>query len=148
MTGAHPEMPAKSIQTTIETFFCFYIYYTAYDFTYMRKLLIRYLLLAGLVISAQNFRAADPVDVRSLTLSGFVRDAATGEELIGANVFVKKLGSGTITNKFGYYSLTLPASEYQVSYSYVGYGSVSKTIDLLADTDHQYLSFRKSVPAR
>jgi len=32
------------------------------------------------------------------TLSGYVRDAANGEELIGVNIVVPALGVGTTTN--------------------------------------------------
>ena len=54
-------------------------------------------------------------------VSGYVRDAATGEELIGANVAILETGSGTITNAYGYYSLSLPPGFYTLVCSYVGY---------------------------
>ncbi|MCK5691465.1 MAG: carboxypeptidase-like regulatory domain-containing protein, partial [Bacteroidales bacterium] len=40
------------------------------------------------------------------TISGYVRDAATGEALLAANVIVEELGTGTATNEFGYYALS------------------------------------------
>ena len=43
------------------------------------------------------------------TISGYVRDAASGEPLISANVYDSNSGAGAITNTFGFYSLTLPA---------------------------------------
>ena len=43
------------------------------------------------------------------TLSGFVTDAENGEALIGANLYVPQLQVGTVTNDYGFYSLTLPA---------------------------------------
>lgn len=56
------------------------------------------------------------------TLSGNVKDASNGEDLIGLTIFVKELpGTGTVTNVYGFYSLTLPKGEYTIQYSYIGY---------------------------
>lgn len=55
------------------------------------------------------------------TISGYVKDAATGEVLIGTNIYIKKLETGTITNNYGFYSLTIPEGEYIIVYRYVGY---------------------------
>ncbi len=57
------------------------------------------------------------------TISGYVRDAADGEALIGATVFIRSLGTGAATNVYGFYSLTLPAGDYECEYSFVGYVS-------------------------
>lgn len=58
---------------------------------------------------------------QNTTISGYVRDAESGESLIGANVFDKNTLKGTTTNKFGYYSLPLPFDEVNLVFSYVGY---------------------------
>jgi hypothetical protein len=64
------------------------------------------------------------------TLSGNIKDASNGEDLIGVTIFVKELpGVGTVTNVYGFYSLTLPKGNYTIQYSYVGY----KTIEFKAD---------------
>ncbi|MCP4581829.1 MAG: TonB-dependent receptor [candidate division Zixibacteria bacterium] len=55
------------------------------------------------------------------TLSGFIRDASTGEELIGTTVYIKDLKAGTSTNVYGFYSLTVPGGNYTVRYSTIGY---------------------------
>tara|TARA_B100000809_G_scaffold153591_1_gene150962 strand:+ start:11225 stop:13567 length:2343 start_codon:yes stop_codon:yes gene_type:complete len=56
------------------------------------------------------------------TLSGTVKDLSNGEDLIGLTIFVKELpGTGTISNVYGFYSLTLPKGEYTIQYSYVGF---------------------------
>ncbi|WP_201978935.1 TonB-dependent receptor [Hymenobacter rubidus] len=44
------------------------------------------------------------------TISGYVRDGATGESLPGVAVVHPASGQGTSTNTYGFYSLTLPAS--------------------------------------
>lgn len=66
----------------------------------------------------------------SYTLNGYVNDAETGEVLIGATVYVNELNSGTITNSYGFYSLTLEEGEYNIDFRYIGYESSSKEIDL------------------
>ena len=58
--------------------------------------------------------------IRKVTISGLITDSATGETLIGAGVSVGK--SGTVTNNFGFYSLTVPEKDQlEIIYSYVGY---------------------------
>ncbi len=67
---------------------------------------------------------------QSVTLSGYVRDKSSGEELIGANVYVPELQIGAATNAYGFYSLTLPAGRYRVKFSYVGFQPKIIEIDL------------------
>ena len=62
------------------------------------------------------------------TLSGYVKDNANGETLIGATIYIEELKSGTSSNAYGFYSLTLPDGEYNLKYSFVGYNSISKKI--------------------
>lgn len=59
------------------------------------------------------------------SVSGYARDVATGEVLIGATVSVPGGGTGTITNPYGFYSLTLDGTADSLTCSYVGYGEVS-----------------------
>ncbi len=62
------------------------------------------------------------------TLSGYVKDANSGEALIGVSVFIEELGKGTTTNVYGFYSLTLQKGNYKVKYSYVGYNDLNKDV--------------------
>ncbi|SHK16960.1 TonB-dependent receptor [Rhodothermus profundi] len=56
------------------------------------------------------------------TISGFVRDAATGETLISANVVLQGTAYGTATNAAGFYTLTgVPPGTYTLAVSYLGY---------------------------
>lgn len=55
------------------------------------------------------------------TLSGTLKDSKSGEVLIGSTLFVKELKTGTASNIYGFYSLTLPVGKYGVTYSYTGY---------------------------
>jgi len=56
-----------------------------------------------------------------VTLNGYVKDAGNGEELIGVSIFVLELKTGTVTNDYGFYALTLPEGQYTIQYSYMGY---------------------------
>ncbi|NVO20637.1 MAG: TonB-dependent receptor [Bacteroidetes bacterium] len=67
---------------------------------------------------------------RKYTISGFVKDKASGEILIGANVYDKQSFLGTTTNAYGFFSLTLPEGTYDLAYSLVGYQPTSQSIDL------------------
>lgn len=62
------------------------------------------------------------------TISGTIKDAANGEELIGVTVRIEGTTLGVATNVYGFYSLTLDKGKYKVTYSYIGY--TSKTIDV------------------
>ena len=66
---------------------------------------------------------------QNVTLSGYIKDAANGEELINASIVNEKL-QGTVTNIYGFYSLTLPEGNYTFTVSYIGYESIEKTLNL------------------
>jgi len=58
---------------------------------------------------------------QNYAVSGDVRDHATGESIIGASVLIKNKNSGVVTNSFGFYSITLPAGNYEMELRCVGY---------------------------
>lgn len=64
------------------------------------------------------------------TLSGTVSEAATGETLISVNVLIPELNAGTITNEYGFYSITLPEGTYKLIYSSIGFAPIEQTIEL------------------
>lgn len=68
------------------------------------------------------------------TISGYVRDAVSGEDLIGANIQLSPGDNiGVITNSYGFYSLTIPNASYRIQISYTGYET--KTFDLKLSKD-------------
>ena len=68
---------------------------------------------------------------QKFTISGFIKDAKTGENLIGATVIIKELqGKGTGTNAYGFYSITLPAGHYQITGQFIGYTPQIQQINL------------------
>ena len=92
----------------------------------MRKFLlesIAYILLFTSIISAQN----------KYTLSGIVTDNSTTETIIGVNIIIPELKNGTVTNEYGFYSLTLEEGTYQLQISYLGFKTVNLTLELDAD---------------
>ena len=64
------------------------------------------------------------------TLNGYVADSESGESLIGATVYINEIKAGTITNPYGFYSITLEEGIYNIDFRYVGYSSISKEINL------------------
>lgn len=67
------------------------------------------------------------------TISGTIRDAKTGETLIGANVFNGKTFEGTTSNVYGFYSLTQESGDFVIKASFVGYQSFEQSIALTGD---------------
>ncbi|MBL7718606.1 MAG: TonB-dependent receptor [Flavipsychrobacter sp.] len=73
---------------------------------------------------------------KKVTLSGYVKDAETGETLIGATIHIKELSQTSTTNAYGFYSISAPASNYTVIFAYGGYITRVDTLALV--TDMQY----------
>jgi len=89
----------------------------------MKKILFILLLFIPSVFYAQE----------KFTLSGFVSDKNNGENIIGVNIFCKELKQGVVSNTFGFYSLTLPAGNYEISFSYIGYKTQVYNLNLEKD---------------
>ncbi|MCC5917602.1 MAG: carboxypeptidase-like regulatory domain-containing protein [Cryomorphaceae bacterium] len=68
------------------------------------------------------------------TISGYVEDAQSRERLVGVNVFISDSRIGTVTNAFGFFSLTVPTDTQTINFSYVGYMRESQTLALQKDT--------------
>jgi hypothetical protein len=64
------------------------------------------------------------------TISGKVKDAQNGEELIGASIVVKELGIGNTSNTYGFYSLTVPQGNYTLVFSYIGFTTQEIPVEL------------------
>ncbi len=67
---------------------------------------------------------------QNATISGTVREAATGEEIIGAIIRVKNKTIGVVTNEYGFYSLTLPLGTYVISVQNYDFISIEREIKL------------------
>lgn len=65
------------------------------------------------------------------TISGTIKDASTGETLIGATVRIREIPqSGTSSNSYGFYSISAPEGNYTLIYSYVGYETQIKQVSI------------------
>ena len=67
---------------------------------------------------------------QKFTLRGSIKDAATGETLLGANIIIQNINKGAVTNEYGFYSITLAEGNYIVHYSYIGYASKEVPLEL------------------
>jgi len=89
------------------------------------------------VFSLRGFSKRDPP--KYATISGFVRDAKSGETLTGAVIFPKENPSvGIATNSYGYFSLTLVTGKYTLIVQFLGYKTKSVPLEL---TGNVQLSF-------
>lgn len=82
------------------------------------------LLLVNPILTAQE---------RKFTINGTVRDNDNGEDLIGASVAVLNTTTGTNSNSYGFYSISLSAGEHTLRFSYAGYVSQEIKVDLSED---------------
>lgn len=91
----------------------------------MRRFIAVLLFIAPTVVFAQQ----------KYTLSGFIKDTANGETLIGANLAIQGLSKGVTSNQYGFYSITLPEGAYTVTVSFAGYLSKQIPVNLTGNTE-------------
>src|SRR5687768_2065375 len=70
---------------------------------------------------------------KTFTVSGYIRDAKSGEVMIGAVVYVNTLHTGAATNAYGFYSLTLPKDTHSLLFSFIGYKPQLKKLTVKED---------------
>ncbi|MDT8402340.1 MAG: TonB-dependent receptor [Bacteroidales bacterium] len=80
----------------------------------------------------QLFRIGSPSgDMKgNVTISGYVRNRNTGEPVIGAVLRIDELQRGSMTNEYGYYSMTLPMGDYNVHFSCLGMKSLNRQLSI------------------
>lgn len=72
----------------------------------------------------------------NFTLSGNIKDSATGELLIGASVRIQELPQkGTSSNNYGFYSIVALKGEYTLICSYIGYQAIVTKVSLNKNTN-------------
>ncbi|NRB52890.1 MAG: TonB-dependent receptor [Saprospiraceae bacterium] len=93
-------------------------------------------LLAFMLLTVSNM-------VAQVSLSGYVKSATDGETLIGASVVIYPVVNGvvineqtlgTVTNEYGFYSISIPRGQYKVECSYIGYQSIKKELSIKEST--------------
>ncbi len=72
---------------------------------------------------------------QNVTISGFVENSDNGERFINATVFnADNTHYGTVTNEYGFYSLTVPAGSIKFTVSYVGFDPYIVEFTITKDT--------------
>ena len=61
------------------------------------------------------------------TVSGKIVDAEDGSPIVGASIIIKGTQIGTVSDIDGYYSITLPQDHRQLSFTYIGYQTQTRT---------------------
>ncbi len=91
----------------------------------MKQLLRAFLLFLCLAINQVVFSQ------ENVTLSGTIVEEETGETQIGASIYILELKKGAVSNEYGFYSVTVPAGEYNI---------IFRSADFPSDTVHLLLS--------
>ncbi len=77
------------------------------------------------------FSSTLSAQLQRYTVSGTISDGESGETIIGANIVLKDNPSiGTVSNNYGFFSITLPAGKQTLLISYIGYTQTEREIDL------------------
>jgi hypothetical protein len=69
----------------------------------------------------------------TVTIAGNILDAATGEPVIGASIFIENPLVGITTDQFGYYALTLPKGRHELKIQSVGMKTTARFIMLYSN---------------
>ena len=85
----------------------------------MKKLVLLCVLFTS-VLSAQD----------NYTVSGLVKEASNGETAFGASAFLKGTSIGSVSNEYGFFSITAPKGTYTLVISYIGFADMSREIIL------------------
>ncbi|MBA6313927.1 TonB-dependent receptor [Cellulophaga baltica] len=85
----------------------------------------------------RNFthKKSTPHQAEKYTVSGYIKEQGSGENLFGVSVYIPELKVGTVTNEYGFFSFTAPKGKHSVVFSYIGFTSQVKEIDLNADLE-------------
>lgn len=65
-----------------------------------------------------------------VTLSGIITDSKNNETLIGVNIYIPEIKSTTLTNEYGFYSVTLPKGNYTLLISHIGFNTFTQNLTL------------------
>jgi len=98
---------------------------------FLMKFKLIFILLSFLLLSWNQLFAQQAEH----TISGTIKVEQTGETLMGVTVRVQELAStGTVTNEFGFYSLTISEGTYNILFEYLGYQTQVRSLFLSTST--------------
>lgn len=90
----------------------------------MKKLVLLFILFTAVLSAQENY-----------TVSGLVKEASNGETAFGASVFLKGTTIGSLTNEYGFFSITAPKGTYTLIVSYIGFAD--KSLEIVLDKDQK-----------
>lgn len=107
----------------------------------LKKFLDNYLMSAGIgyiVLGDQIVLFLINKHIDCITISGYIKDAISSEDVIGATIFNNDLLTGAVTNSYGFFSLKIPKGNYNLTFGCMGYydttiyinASLSRTINI------------------
>lgn len=107
----------------------------------------KHLILLLFIVTNTYARLELPEDnPNKFTINGYVKDSQTGELLIGAIITLKELPqTGTATNAYGFYSLTILEGTYTISAHFMGYEPLSFQVTLKQNVKQNFNLVEKSV---
>ena len=73
-----------------------------------------------------------------VTINGTVYDNNSNETLIGVSVYFPELKTGTTTNEYGFYSITVPKGNYKIQISYLGFKSIIENLNLTVNVTKNF----------
>jgi outer membrane receptor for ferrienterochelin and colicin len=82
--------------------------------------------VGNLVVDIGN--PADRNKPGNVTISGYITNQDTKEPVAGVTVYIPKLSAGTISNAYGFYTMSVPRGSYSTRFTFIG--MKEKTIDL------------------
>ncbi len=100
---------------------------------------VDYKLVEGQIILRKSTKRTEKIPEKkpeNHTVSGYVREKGSGEALIGATIYIPDIEKGTVSNQYGFYSLTLPPGKYTLHTGFIGYTQESKSFEL--DNNYQF----------
>ena len=98
-------------------------------------MVIRYTFKLFLVLSFIGFQQSVSFAQSKTTFFGTITDGETGETLIGAKVEIIDANKATVTNEYGFYSITIPSTDtIVISASYIGMETFYQRLPGMNDT--------------
>ncbi len=98
-----------------------------FNLSYMTTNRLSFVLLALLF-------CLEGIGLEKFTLSGYIKDASSGETLIGTTAYISSQSKGVTSNDYGFYSLSMENGTYKVEYAYLGYETQTREIVLDKNT--------------
>ncbi|WP_343745098.1 TonB-dependent receptor [Chitinophaga sp.] len=102
---------------------------------------MRYKITSVLLLIILSFEAYSQEKV---TLSGIVTMKSNTETIIGASIFIPGAKASSVTNAYGFYSITLPKGEYTIIVSCIGFETIEEHISLTANIRKNFSLAEKS----